>query len=161
MSYPGPYENSGTPEWQSSQPPQGSPGYPAPYEAPMPIYPAPAPYGQPAYGPAAFGPVAGFSGDPGAPFGRDPYSGEPLSDKSKVVAGLLQLFLGGFGAGRFYIGSNGIAIGQLCALIAGWVLAIVLIGYIILLGLGIWVIVDAIMIFTGSVRDSRGLKLRD
>ncbi|PYE14255.1 TM2 domain-containing protein [Williamsia limnetica] len=114
MSYLEPHDNSGSPEWQSNQPYQGSPGYPAPYEPPNPMYQAPAPYGQPTYGPSAFGPVAGFTGDPGAPFGRDPYTGEPLSDKSKVVAGLLQLFLGGFGAGRFYIGSNGIAIGQLC-----------------------------------------------
>jgi hypothetical protein len=31
-------------------------------------------------------------------------NGRPLSDKSKLVAGLLQIFLGGFGIGRFYLG---------------------------------------------------------
>ena len=39
--------------------------------------------------------------------------GVPLSDKSKVAAGVLQLFLGGFGVGRFYTGHVGIAIAQL------------------------------------------------
>ncbi|MDT5067011.1 MAG: hypothetical protein QOK02_3166, partial [Mycobacterium sp.] len=29
--------------------------------------------------------------DPAAPYGRHPLTGEPLSEKSKVVAGLLQL----------------------------------------------------------------------
>ncbi|WP_435802240.1 TM2 domain-containing protein, partial [Streptomyces avermitilis] len=49
---------------------------------------------------------------PEAPFGVDP-QGRPYSDKSKVVAGVLQLFLGTFGAGRFYVGSTGVALGQL------------------------------------------------
>jgi TM2 domain-containing membrane protein YozV len=99
--------------------------------------------------------------DPNAPFGRDPFTGEPLSNKSKIAAGLLQLFLGGFGAGRFYLGSNGIAIAQLCTLIIGWLLTFVLVGFFVLFGLTIWVLIDAIMILTGSVRDSRGFKLKD
>jgi hypothetical protein len=37
-----------------------------------------------------------------------------MSDKSGVVAGLLQLFFGCFGAGRFYLGSTAIGILQLC-----------------------------------------------
>ncbi|CAN5547867.1 hypothetical protein BH10ACT8_BH10ACT8_28580 [soil metagenome] len=83
--------------------------------------------------------------DPAAPYGRHPITGEPLSDKSKLVAGLLQLFAGGFGAGRFYTGHTGIAVAQL--LTCG--------------GCGIWAIVDAIMIFMGNVRDSNGRPLRD
>lgn len=166
MSYPGPYDDSQQPDWGQKPPP---PAYPEPYIPPAQAYPAPGygqqpyvqqPYGQQPYGQPMYA-AGGYATDPGAPFGRDPFTGEPLSDKSKVAAGLLQLFLGGFGVGRFYIGSNGIAAAQLATLIIGWVLAIILIGYVILLGLGVWVIVDAIMIFTGSVRDSRGLKLRD
>ena len=49
---------------------------------------------------------------PGAPFGVDAY-GRPLSDKSKLVAGLLQLFLGGFGVGRFYLGYTNLGIAQI------------------------------------------------
>src|SRR5690348_15839502 len=52
-----------------------------------------------------------------APFGVDPLTGRPLSDKSRVVAGLLQIFLSGFAAGRFYIGHTGLAVGHLAV---GW-----------------------------------------
>ncbi|MCZ9344600.1 TM2 domain-containing protein, partial [Streptomyces sp. TRM76130] len=49
---------------------------------------------------------------PEAPYGVDP-KGRPYSDKSKIVAGLLQIFLGGFGVGRFYVGSVGVGVAQL------------------------------------------------
>ena len=38
-----------------------------------------------------------------------------VENKSKLVAGLLQIFLGSFGAGRFYLGYTGMAIGQIAA----------------------------------------------
>lgn len=44
--------------------------------------------------------------------GLDPF-GQPYSDKSKVVAGVLQILLGGFGIGRFYLGYVGIGIAQI------------------------------------------------
>ncbi|MFE9767085.1 TM2 domain-containing protein [Streptomyces sp. NPDC005808] len=81
---------------------------------------------------------------PEAPFGVD-HQGRPLSDKSKITAGLLQLFLGGFGIGRFYVGSTGVAIAQLftCG------------------GLGIWALIDAILFFTSNDRtDKQGRVLR-
>ncbi|MEV8532178.1 TM2 domain-containing protein [Streptomyces sp. NPDC051211] len=82
--------------------------------------------------------------DPNAPFGYAP-NGVPYSEKSKVVAGVLQLFLGAFGVGRFYTGHTGMAIGQL--LTCG--------------GLGIWALIDAIMLLVGSnVTDSQGRVLR-
>jgi TM2 domain-containing membrane protein YozV len=83
--------------------------------------------------------------DPSAPFGRHPVTGEPYSDKSKLVAGLLELFLGGVGAGRWYLGNTGIALGQLftCG------------------GLGIWALIDAVMMLTGNVRDKDGRPLRE
>jgi TM2 domain-containing membrane protein YozV len=80
-----------------------------------------------------------------APYGRDPMTGEPLSDKSKLVAGLLQLFIGSLGIGRFYLGHNGIAIAQL--LTCG--------------GCGIWSLIDGILILIGHVRDAQGRPLRD
>jgi hypothetical protein len=89
-------------------PPQGYPGQPG--YPPQPGYPQPQPYpGYPSY--------PGYPGnvvDPQAPFGRDPATGAPLSDKSGTTAGLLQLFLGVFGIGRFYIDTTQIAIAQLC-----------------------------------------------
>lgn len=86
----------------------------------------------------------GVNVDPQAPYGRDPRTGLPYSDKSKIVAGLLQLFLGGFGVGRFYLGYSGIGVGQL--LTCG--------------GLGVWSLVDAIMILMGNVPDPQGRPLQ-
>jgi TM2 domain-containing membrane protein YozV len=83
---------------------------------------------------------------PGAPFGVDPMTGMPLSDKSKMVAGLLQIFLGGFGVGRFYLGYTGIGVLQI---FFGW------------LTCGIWPLVDGIMMLTGRVPDAQGRPLRD
>ena len=80
---------------------------------------------------------------PTAPYGFDP-TGRPYSDKTRLAAGLLQLFAGGFGAGRFYTGHTGIAVAQL--LTCG--------------GLGIWALIDAILMFSGSVDDVHGRPLR-
>jgi hypothetical protein len=102
--------------------------YPPPPHAPPPPYIPPGAY----Y-------------DASAPFGRHPFTGEPLSDKSKITAGLLELLVGFAGAGRWYLGDTGIAVAQL--LTCG--------------GLGVWSLVDAIMMLTGNVRDKYGRPLRD
>ena len=47
-----------------------------------------------------------------APYGMHPVTGIPYSDKSKLVAGLLQILLP-FGIGRFYIGDTKIGVIQL------------------------------------------------
>ena len=87
---------------------------------------------------------AGVAPYGGAYGGVDAY-GRPLSDKSKLVAGLLQLFAGGFGIGRFYLGYSTIGIFQLLTL-----------G-----GCGVWSLIDAIMIITGKVPDAEGRTLRE
>ncbi len=97
--------------------------------------------------------------DPAAPFGRHPLTGEPFSDKSKVVAGLLQLLglVGVVGIGRIYLGYTTLGITQL---IGGVVLGIVTcgIGFIVPV---IWGIIDATLILTDKVRDPAGRPLRD
>jgi TM2 domain-containing membrane protein YozV len=147
MSTPRPPENpSGGPPW-GWQPPQlpPPPGYqPAAQYPRYPAYP-----GYPSYL------------DPQAPFGRDPAAGLPLSDKSATAAGLLQLFFGLFGVGRFYIGSTQIAVAQLCVGLFGLIFGLFcLFGLPALLGGIVWAIVDAILIFTGNVKDEHGRKLR-
>ncbi len=77
-------------------------------------------------------------------YGVDAY-GRPLSDKSKLVAGLLQIFLGGLGIGRFYLGYSTIGVLQL-----------VTFG-----GCGVWALIDAIMILMGNVPDAQGRTLRE
>lgn len=139
----------------SDEPPWGwqPPGYgsqPNPH-----IPPPPPPPGYPGY--------AGYRGyvDPQAPFGRDPATGLPLSDKSATTAGLLQLFLGLFGIGRFYIDSTQIAVAQLCVGLFGILFSLFcFLGFPVLLGGIVWAIVDAILMFTGSVKDNHGRKLR-
>ena len=64
--------------------------------------------------------------------------------KSKVTAALLCFFLGAFGIHRFYTGKIGTGVLQL----------------ITLGGLGIWAIIDFIMILTGSFLDANGGKLK-
>jgi TM2 domain-containing membrane protein YozV len=138
---------------QPYQPPAAQnpyPNQPAPYQG----YPAQQP-AYPGYPQAGYGAV-----DPSAPFGRDPVTGEPLSDKSAVVAGLLQLFFGTLGVGRFYIGSTTIGALQLGATVLSGILCFLLIGFFLLPCVGIWAFIDAIMIFTGSVKDINGRKLR-
>ncbi len=131
------------------------PSYPPPYQSAQPgQFPGPYPPGQ--YPPGQY-PPAGF--DPAAPFGRHPLTGEPFSDKSKVVAGLLQLLglVGVVGIGRIYLGYTTLGITQL---IGGVVLGIVTcgIGFIVPV---IWGIIDATLILTDKVRDPAGRPLRD
>ena len=96
----------------------------------------------PGYGQQPPSPPQGY--DPSAPYGRDPF-GRPLSDKSKIVAGILQLVLGGVGAGRWYTGQYGMAVAQL--LTCG--------------GLGVWALVDGILFLVKDDRtDKNGLVLR-
>jgi TM2 domain-containing membrane protein YozV len=82
-----------------------------------------------------------------APFGREPGTGLPYSDKSKVTAGILQLFLGAVGAGRFYTGHTEIAIAQLIVTIVTF-------------GLGaVWGLADGIVLLAGRNTDPQGRPL--
>jgi TM2 domain-containing membrane protein YozV len=75
--------------------------------------------------------------------------GRPLSDKSKMVAGLLGIFLGGLGVGRFYTGHIGLGVAQLIVSVCT-------------LGIGaIWGLVDGIIILVNGGTDAQGRILRD
>ena len=90
-------------------------------------------------------PAAPLQADPDAPYGREPGSGAPYSDRYKVIAGLLQLFLP-FGIGRFYSGHTGIAVAQLL---------------LSLIGIGLlWSWIDGIVILAGRPTDPLGRPLR-
>lgn len=83
---------------------------------------------------------------PGAPYGIDPITGIPFSDKQKTVAGILQIMVP-FGAGRFYTGHTGIAVAQLLTSFCG-------VG-------AIWCIIDGVMMLSGKVPDAQGRPMRD
>jgi TM2 domain-containing membrane protein YozV len=122
------------PSWGDAPEPGGQPPQPPGYPPSYPPYP---------------GPGAGY--DPAAPYGRHPVTGLPYSDKSKTIAGLLQLLslVGIGGIGRFYIGDVGLGVAQL------------LVG-LLTCGIGlIWSIIDAVLILTDKVNDPQGRPLRD
>ena len=66
------------------------------------------------------------------------------SEKGFVPAILLCFFLGALGVHRFYVGKIGTGILQL----------------ITLGGLGIWALVDFIMIVTGNFKDKQGMVIK-
>ena len=101
--------------------PVAPPPYPAPYPAPVPAH------------------------DPQAPYGREPATGIPYSDRQKVIAGVLQIVLP-FGVGRFYSGQAGVGVAQL------------LLSFI---GIGVlWAWIDGILMLIGRPVDQYGRPLR-
>lgn len=69
--------------------------------------------------------------------------------KSKMVAGLLGIFLGGFGIHNFYLGNTGKGIAQIVLSFC--------------CGIGaIWGFIEGIMILCGSIKtDAKGVPLKD
>lgn len=131
-------------------PPNAPP--PGGYGAPPPGGYGPPPGG--GYGPPPPPPGMGMAPMMGgpmqqAPFGVDPMTGMPFSDKSKMVAGLLNIllpFIGICGVGRFYTGHIGLGVAQF---LLGW------------LTCGIWPLIDGILMLMGKVPDAQGRPLRD
>ena len=121
------------PDWQQQAPPPGNQQPPPGYQPPGYQQPG---YGQPGYGQPA-------------PYGMVPY--DPQA-KSKIAAGLLGIFLGGFGVHRFYLGFTKIGIIQIVVTI-------------FTCGIGsLWGFVEGILYLVGSngyTTDATGRPLRD
>ena len=96
---------------------------------------------------------------------------DEISPKSRLTATLLAVFLGVFGIHRLYLGKTACAYGMMALGIAGFsVMGVVLsirdyfiapiapsIGFItIFIAVGIWSLVDFIIIVAGKMRDSQG-----
>lgn len=126
--------------------PPAAPPAPAAPAPPAPVPAAPAP---PMAPPAAMAPGVAYAanGQPIPVFANgkpmvDAF-GEPVSPKSRLAAALLCWFLGVLGVHRFYVGKIGTGILMLVTLGA----------------LGIWTLIDFIVILVGSFRDKEGKKL--
>lgn len=166
--------------------PAAQPYNPNTYASQQPAQPAQPFYGQPTYGQPTYGqPDYTQSAQPpyyqqqAQPRYEQPSYNQPpiyaqqtyyqaaqqqpgygYAQKSKIVAGLLGLFLGGLGVHNFYLGYTGKAVAQLLLTLIGW---IILIGPIIS---GIWALIESVLILCSSYgsnwhRDGRGQELQD
>lgn len=135
--------------------PPAAPAAPAPEPAAAVPPPAPTPPPAPAAPvapvapPAPAAPGMGYAPN-GAPIPVFPngkpmldVNGEPVSEKSRLAAALLCWFLGIFGVHRFYVGKVGTGVLMLITLGA----------------LGIWALIDFIVILVGSFRDKQDKRL--
>ncbi|GIJ73683.1 hypothetical protein Voc01_086000 [Virgisporangium ochraceum] len=143
-----------------------------PVSAPRPRPVSPIPYpGLPLSAPpmaagAMAHPMVGPMAGP-VPTGVDPATGEPLSDRSGLTAGLLQVFLGAVGAGRLYTGHVAIALLQMSTgflifaftLCAGAGLGEESIWALMWVALA-WPVIDGIVLLGYGGRDSNGHRLR-
>lgn len=107
-------------------------------------------------------------------------------EKSKIAAGLLGIFLGCYGAHNFYLGKTKRAVAQLALFIGGLILYFVgvvagtvlaatelvaagiiliilgVLGILAALAVGIWALVEGIMILCGKIKtDGAGRPLKD
>ena len=79
-----------------------------------------------------------------------------MQQKSKILAGMFGLFLGGYGVHNFYLGNTGKAVAQLCISLFG---SCLIIGPAVT---GVWALIEAIQIFTGKIStDAKGVPLKD
>lgn len=159
-------------------PPAPSPYAPSPYAQPYAPPPqAPSPYtayrpqqpsSRPGYPPPPTTPytarlpvVAPAAAT--APYGVDPMSGMPWSDKSKVTAGLLSLllpFVGVCGVGRLYAGNIALGLLQLLGFWFGVFTSIFLIGFLITPAVWLWAVIDGVVLLSSGGRDALGRPLR-
>lgn len=124
-------------------------------------------YGQPANGSAApqSQVVMPYQGQQGP--GYQMTAGMPVQTKSKIAAALLCFFFGHIGVHNFYLGQNASGILKVVLELLGWLFVwIPFLGWAIAaicwVPLGILVIIEFVMILTGSgkfSRDSKGVPL--
>jgi len=99
----------------------------------------------------------------GAPVGgqatqnANPVNNNGGEQKSKLVAGLLGIFIGSLGIHNFYLGNTRNAVIQLVLWLAGFITC-----GLTAIGAAIWGLVEGIMILTGKVTtDANGVPLKD
>ena len=137
---------------------------PPQYIPPVPQNAAPPPQNtqaQPQYSapaPQYSSPVAQSATQPSPQIGTKMTVNSP---KSKAVTAILALLFGQLGIHRFYVGKKWTAIIQLILAIIGYVVIISsMAGYLFLGVLGLWILIDFIIILSGKFKDGKGLYIR-
>jgi TM2 domain-containing membrane protein YozV len=80
-----------------------------------------------------------------------------MGPKSKVVAGLLGIFLGGLGAHRFYLGYTGVGLIMLLLSVVGGVASLGASCGLV----AVWGFIEGIVCLCGGMNDAQGRHLRD
>lgn len=87
--------------------------------------------------------------------GAAPSAAPQVSDKKKIVALLLAIFLGQLGIHNFYLGYTKKGVIQLCvSLLLSWT-------YVAPLAIWIWALVEGINAYQGKLPDADGRPLSD
>jgi hypothetical protein len=146
-------------------------GYDTPPAYPTANVPAPVSYPPPAPGYAYAQPQYPYVNP--AMQAYDPMTGQDQSDKSRVIAGLLQLLLGFFfalgGVGRLYAGNTSLGVVQLCASVVGWMafwcgilanIFVLFLPLVLYFGIWLWFIIDGIVLLAKGGVDGNGRVLR-
>lgn len=143
-------------EGPGSQEPTDAPtsgAVPPPPPPPPPPSAAPPPPPPPGAAPPAPPPPPPPGGAPQS-YAQQPYAQQPygVEQKSKMVAGILGILLGGFGVHRFYLGYTSIGIIQIVVTI-------------VTCGIGaIWGVIEGILILVGNdnfLTDANGVPLKE
>lgn len=80
-----------------------------------------------------------------------------IGKKSVVLAYVLWFFLGGFGAHRFYLGKTVSAIIMLAMTMLGIITSVIGVGLIFLVIVGIWWVIDAVLIFLAAQKANKSI----
>jgi TM2 domain-containing membrane protein YozV/ribosomal protein L40E len=80
-----------------------------------------------------------------------------ISPKSRMVTALLAFFLGQLGVHRFFAGKVGTAVVMLILTIIGYATMVFVVGFVFIAAVGIWNLIDFIMILMGKFKDKNGL----
>ena len=119
----------------------------------VPYVPPPGPYPAP---PAGYPPPPGYGYQP-APMPPGGYQPGVILEapKSKIVAGLLALFVGTLGIHNFYLGRNALGLTQLLLATVGGILTC----GIATVAVAVWAFVECVVIFCGGINDRHGRPL--
>lgn len=128
-------------------------------EAPTMTHPGRRPAGAPAAVaiPTAVGAAPPHRAPPTLPYGERRY--DRVGSHSKLVAGLLGIFLGGLGVHRFYLGYTGVGLVMLLLSIFGGIGSFACMPGAGCGIIGLWGFIEGIVCLAGGMKDADGLEL--